>query len=84
MRWALVAALATIAATAPAESRSRHPGAPSILDSYALPDPLLTPGGINPAATLDGICTTTKERRNVTPATRAKVLRDDNEPLVTT
>ena len=78
-------ALAAMVAAAPAEARSGRQASAPILDSYAVPDPLLTPGGVNPAATLDVICdTTTKARRNVTPATRAKVLADYNQPPVTT
>ncbi len=84
MRVAILV-IATIAAMAPAEARSRHHEPLVLSDTYSVPDPLLTPGGINPSATLDVICTTTtKARRNVTPATRAKVLRDYNQPPVTT
>ena len=40
----------------------------------ARPDPLMTPGAIDPNVTLADICTgTTKTRRHVSPATRAKV-----------
>ena len=85
-RWvrpALAAAL--LLAAAPALARSRHHADAPILGSYAVPDPLLTPGGVNPKAGLDVICrTNTKARRDVTRATRAKVLRDYNEPPITT
>ena len=50
-----------------------------------LPDPTLTPGSANPNVTLSDICNgTTKGRRSVTAATRAKVLRDYGVPTVTT
>ena len=43
----------------------------------ARPDPFMTPGAVNPSVTLADICTgTTKTRRHVSPATRARVLRD--------
>ena len=45
----------------------------------ARPDPFMTPGAVDPSVTLADICTgTTKTRRHVSPATRAKVLRDYN------
>ena len=41
----------------------------------ALPDPIMTPGAINPAAMLGVICNgTTRERRHVTAAEKAEVL----------
>ena len=43
----------------------------------ARPDPFMTPGAVDPSVTLADICTgTTKTRRHVSPATRARVLRD--------
>lgn len=53
-------------------------GAASSQD-LARPDPIMTPGAVDPGVTLADICTgTTKSRRHVSPATRAKVLRDYN------
>ena len=48
-------------------------------EELAQPDPLMTPVAVDPSVTLADICTgTTKTRRGVSPATRAKVLRDYN------
>ncbi len=48
-------------------------------EDLARPDPIMTPGAVDPHVTLADICTGhTKERRHVSPATRAKVLRDYN------
>ena len=45
----------------------------------------MTPGAVDPSVTLADICTgTTKSRRHVSKATRAKVMRDYNMPAVTT
>ncbi len=50
-----------------------------------LPNPFVTPGAIDPKITLSDICNgTTRSRRRVTAATRAKVLHDYNMPAVTT
>ena len=51
----------------------------------ARPDPFMTPGAVDPSVTLADICTgTTRSRRHVSPATRAKVMRDYNMPAITT
>ena len=48
-------------------------------EDLARPDPIMTPGAVDPHVRLADICTgQTKERRHVSPATRAKVLRDYN------
>ena len=48
-------------------------------EDLARPDPIMTPGAVDPHVTLADICTgRTKERRHVSPATRAKVLSDYN------
>ena len=53
--------------------------APPTSPEPARPDPAMTPGDVDPHVTLADICTgTTKTRRHVSPATRAKVLRDYN------
>ncbi len=46
-------------------------------EDLACPVPIMTPGAVDPHVTLADICTgATKARRHVSPATRAKVLRD--------
>ena len=46
-------------------------------EDLARPDLIMTPGAVDPHVTLADICTgQTKDRRHVSPATRAKVLRD--------
>ena len=48
-------------------------------EELARPDPIMTPGAVETGITLADICTgTLKSRRHVSPATRAKVLRDCN------
>ena len=47
----------------------------AVAQEPALPDPTMTPGEIDPSVGLDRICNgTTRERRQVSPATRARVL----------
>ena len=80
-----IAALIVGAALAPAAAISALPargqGTASVEDAYALPDPTMTPGAIDPLATLDVICNrTTKERRHVSAATKADVLAAYNIP----
>jgi hypothetical protein len=80
-----IAALIVGAALAPAAAISALParaqGTASVEEAYALPDPTMTPGAIDPLATLDVICNrTTKERRHVSAATKADVLAAYNIP----
>ena len=57
------------------------PSGASAAELPALPDPIMTPGAVDPAATLDVVCNgTTRERRHVTAAERAEVLSAYNIP----
>ena len=58
------------------------PSGASAAELPALPDPIMTPGAIDPAATLGVICNgTTRERRHVSAAEKAEVLAAYNIPL---
>ena len=51
-------------------------------DEMALPDPMMTPGAVDPTATLAVVCAhDTRSRRRVKTATRDKVLASYNVPL---
>ena len=53
----------------------------SAAERPSLPDPIMTPGAVDPAATRDVICNgTTRDRRHVTAAMKAEVLAGYNIP----
>ena len=53
----------------------------SAAEPPSLPDPIMTPGAIDPAATRDVVCNgTARDRRHVTAAMKAEVLASYNIP----